>query len=45
MYSVVLILAVHALVESTHVQMAFYGVCVFGALYFIRTHQPIDYQE
>lgn len=30
MYSVVLILAVHALVESTHVQMAFYGVCVFG---------------
>ncbi|MBS1538204.1 MAG: YfhO family protein [Bacteroidetes bacterium] len=29
-YSVILVLAVHALVESTHVQMAFYGVCVFG---------------
>jgi hypothetical protein len=30
LYAVVLVLAVHALVESTHVQMAFYGVCVFG---------------
>ncbi len=30
LYSVVLILAVHVLVESTHVQMAFYGVCIFG---------------
>lgn len=30
LYTVVLILAVHVLVESTHVQMAFYGICIFG---------------
>jgi hypothetical protein len=34
LYAALLTIAVHVLVESTHVQMAFYGVCCFG-LYFL----------
>lgn len=30
LYTALLIIAVHILSESTHVQMAFYGVCTFG---------------
>jgi hypothetical protein len=30
LYVALLVIAVHILVESTHVQMAFYGVCCFG---------------
>ncbi len=30
LYSVLLIIAVHILVESTHVQMVFYALCAFG---------------
>lgn len=34
LFTALLIVAVHILVESTHVQMVFYGICGFG-LYFI----------
>ncbi len=34
LYAVLLVIAVHILAESTHVQMIFYGVCTFG-LYLI----------
>ncbi len=29
-YAVLLVLAVHVMVESTHMQMVFYGICTFG---------------
>ncbi len=29
-YAVLLVLAVHVMVESTHLQMVFYGICTFG---------------
>ncbi len=30
LYTAFLIIAVHVLIESTHVQMVFYGICAFG---------------
>lgn len=30
LYAVLMVVAVHVMIESTHLQMAFYGICTFG---------------